>query len=187
LLPPAAAFAVTFEATRVLNQKYHFAFTVEPSCEISYQENGVGLQARHIPAGADASSAADYGLLVYGSPAMRLTPAEAEAAGLPRQEQRLSTKDITTQARLDEIFAASMLLKDKKPVGKAKVKLADGKLLNVPYYSWSQKVGNQTAFALMYIALHGEGFIYVQAESKKEFGRKQVEWFTSKLELLELK
>jgi hypothetical protein len=185
LLIPAAALAVTFEATRVVNQKYDFAYTIEPSCEITYQEDGVGLSAKHIPPGADASTEADYGLLVFGSPAMRLTPAEAEAAGLPRKEQRLSAGDIPTQARLDEIFAASMLLKERKAAGKAKVKLPDGKQVNVPFYQWSQKVGNKTGYALMYIVRHSGGFIYVQAEAKQQFSKKQVDWFTGKLELLD--
>ncbi len=188
LLLALPALAATTKPTRIVNDKYHFAFTVEANSEISYQEGGVGLSARHVPEGAAETDPADYGLLVYGSPRMRLTPAEAEAAGFKREETHLVPADIPGQARLDEIFEASMGQKQHKPVGKASVKLGDTrKTLNVPYYKWSQKVGSQTAYALMYLVLHKDGFIYVQAESRQPFSSAQEKWFTTRLELTDIK
>ncbi|MCC7476883.1 hypothetical protein IT575_00365 [bacterium] len=188
LLACALLSAATDKATRIVNDKYHFAFTVEANSEISYQDGGVGLLAKHVPEGADATDPADYGLLVYGSPRMRLTPAEAEAAGFPREEKHLTAADLGSQQRLDEVFEASMAQKKHSPSGKASVKLAgSAKSISVPYYKWSQKVGAQTAYALMYIALHQDGLIYVQAESRKPFTAAQEKWFTTRLELLDKK
>ena len=188
LLLAIPALGATAKATRVVNDKYHFTFTLEANCEISYQEGGVGLSAKHVPDGAAETDPADYGLLVYGSPRMRLTPAEAEAAGFKREETHLAPADIPGQVRLDEIFAASMGLKQHTATGKASVKLGDTrKTLSVPYYKWSQKVGSQTAYALMYMLMHKDGFIYVQAESKQPFTSAQEKWFTTRLELLDVK
>lgn len=179
--------AATSKATRVVNDEYHFAFTVEPSCEISYQAGGVGLSAKHIPKDADASTEADYGLLVYGSPRIRLTPAEAEAAGFKRSELILAAADVKDQTELQRIFGAMMQLKQHDKSGEAQVLQTDGKTtLAVPFYQWSQKVGDRTGYALMYVLRHGEGFVYLQVEAKKPFSDRQVQWFTGKLELLTL-
>ena len=180
--------AATDKPTRILNDKYHFAFTVEAGSEISYQDGGVGLMAKHVPPGADEGDPADYGLLVYGSPRMRLTPAEAEEAGFKREEMLLAPKDIASQVKLDAIFGAGMAEKQHQVAGQASVKLGDTrKSLKVPYYTWSQTVGGQTAYALMYLVMHKDGFIYVQAESKQPFSTAQEKWFTTRLELLEVK
>src|SRR5437762_1474438 len=64
---------------RIENKQYHFAFTFESGTELEYEENGVGFSGSHVPTGEKRS---DYGVLVYGSPAMQLTSAEAKAAKL---------------------------------------------------------------------------------------------------------
>lgn len=188
LLLALPAQAATSKATRIVNDLYRFAFTVQSNSEISYQDGGVGLMAKHVPDGAAEGDPADYGLLVYGSPRMHLSPAEAEAAGFKREELLLLPGDVGGQAKLNQIFSASMGLKEHQPSGQATVKLpGEGKSTSVTYFKWSQKVGGQTAYALMYLVLHTDGFIYVQAESRQPFSAAQEKWFTSKLELLEVK
>lgn len=181
----APALAQTDAPTRVENSRNRFAFTVETNCLVTYQENGDGFSCIHNPQGGGKGTKPDYGLLVYGSPMYTITADEAKAAKLePPTEQTLSVDDVKTNARWNEIFKAAMSAHGWAPAGEATLKVEGGPTMKTPYYSWTQTLHNKTGYALMYVVIHGDVFITVQAESSRPFTKAQETWFTAKLELL---
>lgn len=185
VLTALAAYAQVTQATRVENERYLFAFTVEANSLVTYPENGDGFSVIHNPAGAVKGTQPDYGLLVYGNMGHLVNKKEAEALGLdPAEEQVLMPDDVVTNDRLQEIIRVTNELAGNKPAGNATVKLPDGKTINVPYYTWSKTVGAKTHYALAYQVLHDGGFINVQAEGSKPFSKSVETWLTTKLELL---
>ena len=135
-----------------------------------------------------AGTSPDYGLLVFGSYLVTFTREDALAAGVsvPAGEDDtilLSAEDVGTNARLGEILTSAMGRHERKPGGSATIQGADGKPLTVPYFTWQTTVGGKTHYALMYVVLHEGAFIQVQVEGTRSFSNKQIEWFTTKLEL----
>jgi hypothetical protein len=183
-LLPLFCSAATDKPVRVKNDGYGFAFTVEANCEITYQKGGVGFSAVHIPPGAGDNDPGDYGLLVYGSPRLRLTPKEAKAAGYEEKETLLAPADLGSQDKLQAVFAKTMELRGHKPGGEASVRLPDGKTLKVNYFHWNEQRAGRSAYALMYIVMHEDGLIYVQAESARKFSEARIKHFTTQLERL---
>jgi hypothetical protein len=187
LLLPALAPAQTDQPTRVENARYSVAFTVEANCFVTYPENGDGFSAIHNSQGGGKGTQADYGLLVYGSPMYTLTADEAKAAKLsPPEETTLAVDDVKTSTRWNELFKAAMSAHGWSPAGEAAVKVEGGPSQKAPYFTWSRTVGPKTHYALMYVLIHGDAFITVQAESSRPFSKAQEAWFTSKLELLQI-
>jgi len=188
-LSPSAQ-AVIEKPTRITNDSYHFAFTVETNCEVTYQKGGVGFSASHLPAGSnpdDKSVKADYGLLVYGAPLMHLSKAEAEKAKFPPfEEKTFAPADLPDGVDVTDVITAVMGLNKREIAGEATVQVEGGKALKVPYFMWTQKVAGQSRHAFMYVVPHDNSFIYVQAESRKPFTPQAVTWFTTKLELLKV-
>ena len=181
------AIAQVTEATRVENDRYAFAYTVEANSLVTYPENGDGFSAIHNPAGATKGTQPDYGMLVYGTQGHLISKKEAEALGLePAEEQVLMPDDLGTNERLQEIVKVTNELAELKPAGNASVKMPDGTTLAVPYYKWSKSIGVKTHYALAYKVLHGDGFINVQVEGSRPFSKQIEGWVTTKLELLPL-
>jgi hypothetical protein len=181
LLLAAVLCASATAETRLENKTYGFAFTFEANCEISYEADGVGFVATHLP---PASKKGDYGMLVYGSPAMTLNSLETEAAKLAPEQSYLLAADVTDDKRWVEIFTAVMDKRGATKAGEAKVKTMGGSK-TVPYYTWEQSFGGRTHYALMYVVKHGPNFIYLQVESSKPLSDKQQLWMATKLELLQ--
>jgi hypothetical protein len=175
-----AARADNDKPLRVANERYYFAFTVEPGTKVTYEKDGVGFSSTHVPPGAEK---ADYGLLVYGSPAMHLDAEDAAAAKLPAEETMLQASSFTDAAKWATAFKAIMVSRGNKVGGDATVKTAGGSV-KVPYATWQQSFAGKTRHALMYVALHGDSFVYVQVESSSAFNKAQLDWLTTKLELL---
>ena len=175
-----AGIALAADSLRIENKTYKFAFTFEQGTELTYEDNGVGISGSHLPAKAKRS---DYGILVYGSPAMSLSAAEAKAAKLGTVEMMLAAKDIADDKKWAEAFTAIMESRKATRAGEASVK--SGKAaVKIPYYTWEQNVLGQTHHALMYVVKHGDAFIYLQVESNKALTKQQQQWMASKLELL---
>lgn len=172
--------AVAAETMRVENKTYRFAFTFEQGTELEYEADGVGISGSHVPANAKRS---DYGILVYGSPAMSLSAAEAKAAKLGSADMMLQAKHVADDKKWTEAFTAIMEARKATRAGEATVKSGKSSL-KIPFYTWQQNVLGQTHHALMYVVKHGEAFIYVQVESNKALSKEQQQWMASKLELL---
>ena len=184
-LMAVAAYAQVTEDTRVENARYLFAFTVQANTLVQYPENGDGFSGIHNPSGAVKGTQPDYGILVYGNMGHLVSKKEAEALGLePAEEQVLMPDDVVTNDRLQEIIRVSNDLAGLEPAGNAAVKLPGGGTLSVPYYTWSKTVGVKTHYALAYQVLYDGGFINVQAEGSKPFSKANLQWLTTKLELL---
>jgi hypothetical protein len=188
-LSPGAQ-AVIEKPTRITNDSYHFAFTVETNCEVTYQKGGVGFSASHLPAGSnpdDKGVKADYGLLVYGAPLMHLSKAEAQKAKFPPFEEKTFAPDeLPDGVDVADVISAVMSLNKREAAGEATIEVEGGKAVKVPYFMWTQKVAGQSRHAFMYVVPHDNSFIYVQAESRKPFTPQAVSWFTTKLELLKV-
>jgi hypothetical protein len=176
----ACTLAWAAEPLRVENKAYSFAFTFEQGTELTYEADGVGISGSHLPAGAKR---ADYGILVYGSPAMSLSAAEAKAAGLGSEEMILDAAEIADAAQWVEAFTAIMVARNATQAGSVTVKAAGGEL-TIPYYTWTQNVLGRTRHALMYVVKHGDAFIYVQVESNQELSKSRKALLAAGLELL---
>jgi hypothetical protein len=171
----------------VVIDRYSCAFTVEKNSLVTYAKNSDGFSCIHNPQGGGKDTEPDYGLLVYGGYYYSLTASEAEAASLePPEETLLSVEDVVSQARLDEIIMAAMGVHKREPAGWAYYQLSDGSKAQTPFYIWGKSIAGKTRYALMYVVIHGDAFIHVKVESPKPFTKKQVAWFSSKLELLEI-
>ncbi|MDQ3023647.1 MAG: hypothetical protein M3R04_04560 [bacterium] len=180
LLAALLCSATTVSGLRVENKTYKFAFTFAPDTELKYEDDGVGIVGTHVPAGLKKS---DYGVLVYGSPGMVLTAAEALAIGYADHEAVLSAIDIADHAEFHKALQTVMELRGLKSAGEASVSLGET-TLSVPYYTWEQSLAGRTHHALMYVIKHGAAFVYVQVESNKPLSKETQNWMASKLELL---
>jgi hypothetical protein len=180
ILVAITGIATAADELRVENKAYGFAFTFEPGTELSYEADGVGIAGSHVPARAKRS---DYGILVYGSPAMSLSAAEAKAAKLGTEDMLLNAADVTDADKWAEAFTAIMEARAATQAGAATVK-SGAATVTIPYYTWEQSVLGRTHHALMYVVKHGDAFIYVQVESNKALPKTQQAWMASKLELL---
>jgi len=175
-----ATAALAADSSRVENKQYKFAFTFEGGTELKYEEDGVGFDGSHVPANAKR---ADYGILVFGSPAMTLSASEAQAAKLGKEAMLLEAKDVADDKKWAAAFSAIMDARKATRAGDAVVKSGKASV-KVPYYTWKQELLGQTHHALMYVVKHGDSFIYVQVESNKDLSKAQQQWMATKLELL---
>lgn len=180
LWPACSAVAQTTSPQRVVNENHHFAYTVEAGAFISMRKGGNGFSAIHKPRSAGDAA---YGLLVFGSPDYSMSEQGAAAA---REAGKLPTRNapVNTQDRLNELVAIDMNALGRKQEGSAEVRLADGKTLGVPVYSWTEGSGNRQRYALMYVVLHGESYIAVQVESQGPLSAARIALLTTGLELL---
>jgi hypothetical protein len=172
------AWAATTEPERIVNDKYHFAFTCEASSIISYQKGGSGFTCFHQPQGDDA---AKYALLVFGSGNLDVSTKAVEEAGLVGESGNVG---INNQVDLDRAMVAEMKVAGHTNGGMAKIQLANGETLEVPFATWSRRSSGKTHYALNYVVLHEHKFVNVQVESEQPLSKAQVEWLTTKLELL---
>jgi len=184
LMSAVAAYAQVEEPTEVVNDSYHFSFTVEEGTLVTYEEGGIGFDAVHNPQGGGKGTQPDYGMRVYAGVHYYFTTDMAVAAKLdPPEETFLSTTDVVNNTRFSELMKAAMSVYDRKPAGDAVVQVEEGASIKVPYFTWSRTVGVKTAYAMMYSVVHGDHFITVQVEGSRPFSNRQVEWFTTKLAL----
>lgn len=183
----AQARAQVDEPTEVVNDEFHFAFTVEGGSFVAYPEDGNGFKCIHNPAGGGPGTQPDYGMLVFGGYLYVLSAEQAAAAKLdPPEETVLTTADVHNNTRFSDLVKGAMSAYDREPAGEAVIGVEGGSSIRVPYFVWSRTVGTQTKHALMYSVVHGDGFVNVQVESSRPFTKQQIAWFTTKLRLLEL-
>jgi hypothetical protein len=138
------------EPLRIENKTYSFAFTFAPGTELAYEEDGVGISGSHIP---DGKKKPDYGVLVYGSPGMLLSAAEATAIEYADHEAVLSAVDVVDHAEWVKTLAAIMRARGHQPAGEAVVRSGKSEL-KIPYYTWKQELLGRTHHALMYVLKH---------------------------------
>lgn len=186
-LSTQACLAQTDEPTTIEVGRYFFSFTVESNSIVTYPENGDGFSCVHNPAGGGSGTQADYGLLAYGTMMHLLSTREAEAAALdPPQETLLEAAELPDNDRWQEIYEAQMKAKGIMAAGQATIQVQGSDPLSIPYFSWAQTSRGKTHYALTYVVIHGEAFIHVQVEANQPFTEQQLDWFTTKLTLLEV-
>lgn len=178
----SAALAQTTAPQRVENEAHHFAYTCEAGAYITYRDSGNGFTCLH-KRRAGVAGDCDYGLLVFGSPDYSMSEEGAEAAA---KDGKLptATSPTNTQEKLNALVAIDMQALGRQYGGEAQVTQPDGKQAKVPYYTWSQRAGSKTHYALMYVVLHGTSFIAVQLEASAALSPAQTAQFTQSLELL---
>jgi len=187
LAAAAAAFAQVAEPTRVVNDVYHFAYTVDANSLVTYEEGGNGFSCIHNPAGGGKGTTPDYGMQVFAGPVMKLTAEEAKLAKLePPVATVLAGADVGDNTRMGEIMKGAMAAHERQPAGEATVKVEGGSGVKAPYFTWSKTAAGKTHYALMYVVVHGDYFINVQVEASRPLTKAQEQWFTTKLELLKL-
>lgn len=184
LLLTAAAFAQSDKPERLKVDTYHFAFTFEPGCVVTYSAGSNGATGIRFPKGASTTDEPLYRVLVYGKDEYLVSLAEARDSGItPPEEQFLKSSAFATPAAWDAQFTKIMATHDREVSGQATIKLSDGSSRSVPYFAWSRSIGSKTHYAVMYVTIHREAFIAVQVEGSKPFTDESVKALTSSLEL----
>jgi len=183
------ALAQVTKPTRVENDTFHFAFTVETGSLVMYEMDGPGFEATHNPQGGGKGTQPDYKLTVIGDYVAVLNEAQAEAAKLEHPEGEgvvLYVEDVSNITRYNEIMKDAMSAADREPEGEAVIAVEGGASIKVPYFIWNKTVATRTNYGLMYSVIHGDWFIAVQVVSNRPFTKQQINWLTTKLELLEI-
>ncbi|MBN2081525.1 hypothetical protein JW859_04870 [bacterium] len=183
------ALAQVTEPTRVENDTFHFAFTVEAGSLVMFEMDGPGFESTHNPQGGGKGTQPDYKLTVLGDYVAVLNEAQAEAAKLEHPEGEgvvLYVEDVSNNTRYNEIMKDAMSAADREPEGEAVIAVENGASIKVPYFIWSKTVATRTNYGLMYSVIHGDAFVAVQVVSNRPFTKQQISWFISKLELLEI-